>query len=101
MPVGKVKRLRPEFKPHALVNRELLKERHIEILETGTSCLGRFAAEWRVVGLPNRGCNRRIRKRARIEPLVNVVRAGVDVLPRDYVRQSIRNPRWLEWDTQA
>ena len=43
------------------------------------------SAERGVVGLPNRGCNRWVRERARIEPLMNVVRAGVNVLPRDYV----------------
>ena len=44
MPVRKVERLRSKFQLRTLVNLDLLKQRHVEVLKTGTTYLLRATA---------------------------------------------------------
>ena len=79
MPVGKIECLCAKFQLNGLVNRELLEERHIEVLKARTPYRICATTERRIIGLTGLRSHGRIGECRRVEPLRHVVFAPVDV----------------------
>ena len=90
MPVEGVEGFCPELEIHVLVNWDLLEQRHVKILKSRTTHLGRRSSERRAVVLADRGRDRGIAERTGIEPLRCVMRARVQVLAGNLVGKATK-----------
>src|SRR5206468_5962418 len=78
--VRQVEELRSELESRAFRGTDVLEQRPVEAMEPRPCELRRGPAERREVTLPNCRGNRRIGKRLRVCPLIDVVRPSEDVL---------------------
>src|SRR5579883_3507124 len=81
--VRHIEDLGAKFQTRAFGSVEFLKEREVKTVEDRPVQLGERPTYGCKVGLRDGSGRRRIRKGFRIHPLIDIVRACIDVLPRD------------------